>query len=137
MHKLLRLIKRFGVDAAGYSLIILGLLIGWLPGPGGIPLILAGLGLLAIHNHWARRILKYIKDNGLKFLDYVFPEKPIVKALHDFLTVGLIIAVIFLITRTVSPAIIGLSISLTAIAIVDFLYNRKRWQRFKNKIKKA
>ncbi len=38
-------------------LILLGLLTGWLPGPGGIPLTLAGLAVLASEFAWAHRLL--------------------------------------------------------------------------------
>ncbi len=48
--------KRIGIDAAGYVLILLGIAFSPLPGPGGLPLVLAGLGLLSIHNEWARRL---------------------------------------------------------------------------------
>jgi len=48
MKQLNRHSKRIATDAAGYGLILLSLAVGWLPGPGGIPLLVAGLGLLSI-----------------------------------------------------------------------------------------
>lgn len=136
MEKFKKFIKRFGIDAAGYGLIILGLALGWLPGPGGIPLILGGLGLLSIHNHWARRLLQYAKENGLKFMDYIFPENPWIKALHDILAIGLVISAIVLLQTKVTYFSVGIAIALIALGIVDFLYNRKRWHTLKNSIKK-
>lgn len=133
MQRFKQLSKRFGIDAAGYGLILLGLLTGWLPGPGGIPLILGGLALLSIHNHWARRILVFVKENGTKFMVYVFPENPWIKALHDIFAVTLVVAAVILITQKMTMTTIGFAIALTALAIVDFLYNRKRWHRFKNR----
>lgn len=133
MQRFKQLLKRFGIDAAGYGLILLGLLTGWLPGPGGIPLILGGLALLSIHNHWARRILVFVKENGTKFMVYVFPENPWIKALHDIFAVTLVVAAVILITQKMTMTTIGFAIALTALAIVDFLYNRKRWHRFKNR----
>jgi hypothetical protein len=135
MQNFIKLLKRFGIDAAGYGLIILGLLTGWLPGPGGIPLILAGLGLLSIHNHWARKILIYFKENGDKFMKYLFPENPWIKALHDFFAVSLLISAVVLISAKVNAFTIGISIALIVLAIVDFMYNRKRWLRLTGKIK--
>ena len=137
MQKFKKVLKRFGVDAAGYGLILLGILLGWLPGPGGIPLVLAGLGLLSIHNHWARRILTYIKENGLKFIDYIFPENPWIKALHDVLAVLLITSAIILLQSHITYTTIGIGIALIALALVDFFYNRKRWKRVKHVIKKS
>ena len=51
-----RVLKRYALDAAGYLLILLALAIGWLPGPGGIPLVLIGLYLLSLNNPWAQRL---------------------------------------------------------------------------------
>lgn len=53
--------KRIAIDIAGFSLIILALLFGWLPGPGGIPLALAGLALLALNYEWAENLLNKLK----------------------------------------------------------------------------
>jgi hypothetical protein len=47
--------KRVGVFVVGWALIILAAAIGWLPGPGGIPLALLGLAVLATEFEWAAR----------------------------------------------------------------------------------
>ena len=49
------------VAAVGLLLILLGLATGWLPGPGGIPLILGGLAVWASEFHWARRLLAHAR----------------------------------------------------------------------------
>ena len=136
MKKFKYYVKRFGIDAAGYGMIILGLSLGWLPGPGGIPLILGGLGLLSIHNHWARRLLQYAKENGIKFMEYIFPENPWIKALHDIFAIALVISAIVLLQLQITYFTIGIAIALIALGIVDFFYNRKRWLTFKNNITK-
>lgn len=128
-------VKRFGTDIAGYGLIILGVLTGWLPGPGGIPLILAGLGLLSIHNHWARRLLLFTKNNASRFMEYIFPENPIAKAAHDAVAIVLVSAAIYIFVTKDTFLDIGITISLLALATVDFLYNRKRWVTFKSRTK--
>ncbi|TXR57644.1 TIGR02611 family protein [Quadrisphaera setariae] len=46
------------VACVGVFLILLGAATGWLPGPGGIPLVLAGLAVLASEFAWAHRLLK-------------------------------------------------------------------------------
>jgi Putative transmembrane protein (PGPGW) len=45
------------VGVLGGALVVLSVLTGWLPGPGGIPLFLAGLAVLASEFAWARRLL--------------------------------------------------------------------------------
>lgn len=52
----------------GLTFVITSGLIGWLPGPGGIPLFLIGVSILATEFHWAARlrdfILAIIKQTG-------------------------------------------------------------------------
>lgn len=124
-------IKRIFVDVAGYCLILLGLLTGWLPGPGGIPLILAGLGLLSVNNHWARQILIYLKENGSKFMKIVFPDNAWAKAGHDILALLLVTTGVYIFVSQTGFFYYGIAIALTALGIVDFLYNRDRLQNLR------
>lgn len=133
MGKFKKYLKRFGTDVAGYGLILLGLAFGWLPGPGGIPLILAGLGLLSVHNHWARRLLEYIQKNGVKLLDFLFPNKVWAKNLHDIFAVILIVIAVYLLFWQTSLIAASIAIALLAISIVDVLRNRNRLKKLKNK----
>jgi hypothetical protein len=50
-------IYRVVVGLVGVLLILLGAATGWLPGPGGIPLVLAGLAVLASEFEWAQGLL--------------------------------------------------------------------------------
>ena len=50
--------QRFGVVIAGALVIVLGLIVLPLPGPGGLPVILVGLGILSTELPWARRLLE-------------------------------------------------------------------------------
>ena len=83
--------KRFITDIAGYLLLIASALTGWLPGPGGIPLALAGLGLLSIHNKWARDLREYILKNGGNLVQMLFPKTPVVEWAYDILAVLLLL----------------------------------------------
>ena len=56
------LIYRIVVGVVGGVLIIAAPLTGWLPGPGGIPLFIAGLAVLASEFEWAQRLLLKVKD---------------------------------------------------------------------------
>jgi uncharacterized protein (TIGR02611 family) len=55
------LIYRIAVGIVGGLLLILAPLTGWLPGPGGIPLFIAGLAVLASEFEWAQRVLMRVK----------------------------------------------------------------------------
>lgn len=63
-------ILRFGwvllVDTIAVLLLLTALAIGWLPATPGIPIALAGLGLLAINHEWANLILLRIKSEARK-----------------------------------------------------------------------
>ena len=56
-----RRIYRMVVGLAGLLLIMLGLVTGPLPGPGGIPLILLGLAVWASEFAWAHRLMLRFK----------------------------------------------------------------------------
>lgn len=133
MQKLKKYAVRILTDLAGYGLIVLSVLTGWLPGPGGIPLFLAGLGLLSIHNEWAKKILVYVKNNGVKFLTIIFPENKWIKALHDVFVLLLFTAITIILINANNVIAYGVAVALTALAILDLLYNRNRWKRFTNK----
>lgn len=55
----------------GALFIVLAALTGWLPGPGGIPLALVGLAILASEFHWASRILDRCSAAYHRFADWV------------------------------------------------------------------
>ena len=50
-------VYRLLVALAGVVLVLVGVTLSPLPGPGGIPLVLAGLAVLASEFLWARRLL--------------------------------------------------------------------------------
>ena len=53
-------IRRPVVLVIGLFVVILSGAIGWLPGPGGIPLFLIGVAILATEFHWAYRLKMFI-----------------------------------------------------------------------------
>lgn len=135
MQWLKKYAKRIGFDVAGYTLIVLGLAFGWVPGPGGIPLILGGLALLAVHNHWARRLLVFAKEQGDKLVYIVFPDNKIIQALHDVLVVVLLVIGITLVIVLPTIFTFGIMVAFFAIAIADFCFNRHRLDRWRNRNK--
>jgi hypothetical protein len=127
--------KRIATDAAGYGLLILAALTGWLPGPGGIPLALAGLALLSINNEWARRIRQWLLDNGGKLATYIFPNNPYVQWLYDIIVVLLLAVVTVLAYNHAAIWQIGLASGLFIAAVTIALLNRDRWNRLKTRRK--
>lgn len=127
-------IKRLLTDFAGAGLIIIGLSIGWIPGPGGIPLIIAGLGLLAINNKWAENILKKFVEKGEDFSKILFPKSKKIQILHDIISVMLIFLGILSIFIRPHKIFIGLGMALVFIGVSECLINRDRLQNIKKRL---
>ena len=53
------MIRRAGIVVAGFALLLAGAALLVLPGPG-IPLVVAGLALLSLEFHWARRLRDWV-----------------------------------------------------------------------------
>jgi hypothetical protein len=126
MRRLLQIGKVIVLDTLGVLLIIISPLLGWLPGPGGIPLFLAGLGLLSINHKWAGRMLEKIKKEGFKFFQKVFADHPAVQALYDFLSAVLIFVGIYLINTYTKNLTLTFAIFCVLMGISLFIGNRKR-----------
>ncbi len=61
-------VRRIFLILAGFTLLLLGLVLIFTPGPG-TPVILMGLGLLAAEFVWARRLMDRIKREGARLRD--------------------------------------------------------------------
>ncbi len=129
-------LKRIGTDIAGYGLILLGVLSGWLPGPGGIPLILGGLGLLSINNEWARRLRDWLVKHGGNFIQRLFPKHPFVQAAYDLLALLLLGIVAWLAWQHAAIWQLSLAIALFCITLVIAGMNRDRLVRLKQNVKR-
>ena len=60
--------RRIFLILAGFTLLVLGIVMIFTPGPG-TPVILMGLGLLAAEFVWARRIMERIKRETVRLKD--------------------------------------------------------------------
>ncbi|HEX6231373.1 MAG TPA: PGPGW domain-containing protein [Actinomycetota bacterium] len=67
--------KRIAVSIVGVALVLAGLVMLVLPGPG-ILLVIAGLAVLATEYVWAQRMLNYAKRKGNEAKDRVLRRKP-------------------------------------------------------------
>jgi uncharacterized protein (TIGR02611 family) len=67
--------KRIAVSVAGLVLLLLGLVMMVLPGPG-ILFLIAGLAVLATEYVWAQRALNFAKQKAEQAKDKVLGRKP-------------------------------------------------------------
>src|SRR5205807_7741976 len=68
-------VRRIFLIVAGFTLLLLGMVMIFTPGPG-TPVILLGLGLLAVEFGWARRLMERLTREGTRFKDaFLRPEK--------------------------------------------------------------
>jgi uncharacterized protein (TIGR02611 family) len=63
--------KRIAVFVVGAALVVLGIALIPLPGPFSIPLMVAGLAVLATEYVWAERMLDTVKDKTTQATDLV------------------------------------------------------------------
>jgi uncharacterized protein (TIGR02611 family) len=66
--------KRVGVTIAGFAVVLAGLAMLVLPGPG-IVVILAGLAILATEYVWAQRLLRIAKEKANQAKDVILRKK--------------------------------------------------------------
>ena len=119
-------------DISGIGLIILAILTGWIPGPGGIPLFLTGLSLIAINHEWARRWLRWLKTTGLKLAEKFFRDHPVLMAIYDVLALLLVAAGVIVLLQA-EGGIKTLAFILFSVGLALFLGNRNRLKRILNK----
>lgn len=63
-------VYRIAVGIAGVFFVALGFVTGPLPGPGGIPLVLLGLAILASEFEWAHRLMQSFKAQLRRFQNW-------------------------------------------------------------------
>lgn len=128
--------KRIGIDILGYAALIGSALTGWLPGPGGIPLLILGLSLLATNHEWAERWLQSIKTRSGTLGDDILGIHPYMKYVVDIVAIVLIALAALVFTQISSGILRSTSISLVVMGTLLLMYNQKRIHRLKNKVKK-
>lgn len=130
-------LKRIGTDIGGYFLIFLGFATGWLPGPGGIPLILGGLALLSLHNEWARRLRDWLLKNGADFIVHLFPKNRKVQLMYDILAGIILVVVAWLVWNRAAIWQIAMATALFIFMLLILGMNRDRVNRLKKRYKRG
>ena len=108
---------------------IAALATGWLPGPGGIPLFIIGLSLLAINHEWAQKYIDLLREYADKISDLIFVPK--LRIFFDVLSPILLTAGGAFIYFQNAVWMISLGIFLLGMGLLSFFGNRNRWVRFK------
>lgn len=131
--------KALLVDILGFTLILVAIPISWLPGPGGIPLIIIGLSLLATNHEWAERLMNRVKEEAFKASKRVTDADPATKWGIDILGIVFIAAAVILLTQFTRNITTTAAISLSIGALVLLLTNQNRhlklWKRLRGKHK--
>ncbi len=135
LHKERPLPKKIGIDILGVLLIISSGLVGWIPGPGGIPLFLAGLALLASNHEWAEKLMGNLSNHGNKLSELIFSEKPATQLLFDIISLSLFLLSCYIISTSESVFIKGVFSGLMFTSIWLFIGNRKRLQKISKQLK--
>lgn len=132
--------KRYGkiilFDTLAVFCFIGVILFGWLPGPGGIPLFLLGLSLLAANHDWAERWLNTAKLKGVTIKKWLFPNKPWVRNTYDGIALGVMSIAALLIFEYEDRLIEGLAVIMFFASMFIFLVNRDRFDSFSGLFKR-
>lgn len=118
--------KVLATDTLGVLLLMLVPFLGPLPGPGGIPLLIAGFGLLAVNHDWADGAILYVKKHSESLRSVVFPNITWVKWAWDVFAALLLIGGTYLNFVAENWFIKGLSIGIMASSTTLFMLNRNR-----------
>jgi hypothetical protein len=123
-------------DTLGVLLMIGAILFGWLPGPGGIPLFVAGLGLLAVNHEWARKWLHNFDQKRLYYTEKFLVGSHRMKWTIDIVCVALIALGIAILATPHQLVVRLLGTALVSLSVIVLLSNQKRFDRALKKIKR-
>ncbi|CAN5374896.1 hypothetical protein BH10PAT3_BH10PAT3_7550 [soil metagenome] len=131
-----RYVKIILLDGLAALCFIGVILFGWLPGPGGIPLFLAGLGLLAVNHDWAERWLETAKHKGKTFKKILFPDKKWVRHSYDAGSAVIFFTALYIFFTTQNRIISALCVAAACFSVFIFLVNRERLDKLSTAFKK-
>lgn len=128
--------KAILVDILGFLCIIAAPFLGWLPGPGGIPLVILGLSLLANNHEWAERLMNRLKQHTANASKQITEASPAVRWAIDILSVILIALAVVLVTQYTQSIAITAAISLSIAGIILLITNQNRYKKAWNKFRR-
>ncbi len=137
LKKEYRLHQKIAIDILGALLIIASGLVGWLPGPGGLPLLIGGLSLLAKNHHWAHNLLEQLKINGNKAIKLIFRNNPTLFIIYDIIAFIIAITAIIFLIKLENYKFLWPIAFMFGISVALFLGNRGRYDALESKFKKT
>ena len=123
-------------DMLGALCLLLVPILGPLPGPGGIPLLLAGFGLLAVNHDWADDAIIYVKKHGDNLIKVFFPNVTWIKWAWDIGLTGVFIFGLWVETLGDSFWFTILGLLFNAGATTLFMLNRGRLDWLNDQLRK-
>lgn len=130
------LYQRIVIDIAGFSLMIISPFLGWLPGPGGIPLFVAGLGLVSLNHEWAENLLKNFESKREAVTDRYLMASPRVSWMIDLICLIVIFIGLYLAATQNQIIIRGIGLAATSVSFIVLFSNQKRFERIAKRLKK-
>jgi hypothetical protein len=128
-----KIIEIVFLDTLGSMLMIAAILTGWLPGPGGIPLFILGLSLLAINHAWAKRHILKIREYVKQIDKFLFERGPKVQASYDIVGSVTIAVVLIAIYRNPIRSVLMTGIVIIFMCLTLLVGNRGRYKRLTRK----
>lgn len=128
--------KALIVDIIGFALIMIAPFLGWLPGPGGIPLLILGLSLLATNHEWAERLMARVKDKVAQANKQVTEASPATKWGIDIMSIVFIAGGVLLMTQFTKSIIVTSGVSFLIAAVIMLASNQNRYKKAWNKFSK-
>ena len=129
------LYKKLAVDVAGFGLIIASPFLGWLPGPGGIPVFLAGVAILARNYDWAENLLQNFNARRQAFERKYLELDKKSALIVDILCLIIIASAALVIINSVHPLLKIISLSVGLFCLVILLLNQNRFDRLVKRLR--
>lgn len=131
-----RHLKRIGADFLGFGLIIVAPFAGLLPGPGGIPMFLAGLAILATNYDWAKNLVDNFENRYEKFVENYLTNNKKVSRSIDLLSLMSALLGVFVFINSEATLFKYLGISMVSFSFFIIISNQKRLEKIIKKFKK-
>lgn len=129
-------LRAIGTDILGVLMLIGSAMFGWLPGPGGLPLLIGGLSLLSINHEWARKLLHKVKQKGTSLYDIFFPNKAWVHWAYDIIGIVIASVAIYAITLETKNIVTTFAISAVFVSVGLLVSNRRRLEKISSLVTK-
>lgn len=128
--------KAILIDILGFGLIIAAAPIGWLPGPGGIALLVLGLSLLATNHEWAARLQNRVKQHATAASRQISESSPRTKWIIDITSIVFIAIAVVLMTQFTKSIVVTSGISFVIAGVLMAATNQNRYKRIWDKLKR-